>query len=47
MILLDVEDETIWKFDEIHEEGIRLAAALASRLLQQGIPVESVPMGGI
>ena len=39
MILLDVEDETIWKFDEIHEEGIRLAAALASRLLQQGIPV--------
>lgn len=39
MILLDVEDETIWKFDEIHEEGIRLAAALASRLLQQGVPV--------
>ncbi|MEI2992238.1 MAG: hypothetical protein V8T85_11825, partial [Blautia faecicola] len=34
----DVEDETIWKFDAIHEEGIRLAAALVSRLLQNGIP---------
>lgn len=39
ILLLDVEDETIWKFDEIHEEGIRLAAALSSRLLQNGIPV--------
>lgn len=24
VVLLDVEDETIWKFDAIHEEGIRL-----------------------
>ena len=38
VVLLDVEDETIWKFDAIHEEGIRLAAALVSRLLQNGIP---------
>lgn len=39
VILLDVDDETIWKYDEIHEEEIRLAAALASRCIQQGIPV--------
>ena len=28
-ILLDAEDETVWKYEEIHEEGIRLAAELA------------------
>lgn len=39
MILLDIEDETIWKYDEIHEEGIRLAASLSSRCIQEGIPV--------
>lgn len=39
ILLMDVEDETIWKFDDIHEEGIRLAASLASRLIQRGIPV--------
>ena len=39
MILLDVEDETIWKYDEIHEEEIRIAASLASRCIQEGIPV--------
>lgn len=39
ILLLDVEDETIWKYDDIHEEGIRLAAALASRCIQNGIPV--------
>lgn len=39
MILLDVEDETIWKYDEIHEEGIRLAASYASRCVENGIPV--------
>lgn len=39
IILLDVEDETIWKYDEIHEEGIRLAASFASRCVENGIPV--------
>lgn len=39
VILLDVEDETIWKFDEIHEEGIRIAASLTARCVQSGIPV--------
>lgn len=39
VLLLDVEDETIWKYDEIHEEGIRIAASLISRCIQSGIPV--------
>lgn len=37
MIFLDVDDETIWKYDEIHEEGIRLAASLAFLCIQKGI----------
>lgn len=39
ILLLDVEDETIWKYDEIHEEGIRIAASLISKCIQNGIPV--------
>ncbi|NCB92144.1 MAG: DUF58 domain-containing protein [Clostridia bacterium] len=39
VILLDLEDETIWKFDDIHEEEIRLTVSLASRCIQNGIPV--------
>lgn len=39
ILLLDVEDETIWKYDEIHEEEIRIAATLTSRCIQDGIPV--------
>ena len=31
--------KTIWKYDEIHEEEIRIAASLASRCIQEGIPV--------
>lgn len=38
-ILLDIEDETVWKFEEIHEEGIRLAAAAAEGFLARGIEV--------
>lgn len=37
LIFLDVDDETIWKYDEIHEEGIRLAASLAFLCIQRGI----------
>lgn len=37
VVLLDVEDETIWKFDAIHEEGIRWQRP-GFRLLQNGIP---------
>lgn len=36
-LLLDVEDETIWKYGEIHEEGIRLATSLAEVFLKKGI----------
>lgn len=38
-LLLDVEDVTMWRYEEIHEEGIRLAAAMAQRLLRQGMEV--------
>ena len=39
ILLLDVEDETIWKYDDIHEEGIRITASLTARCIQSGIPV--------
>lgn len=45
LILLDVEDETVWKYDDIHEEEIRLAASLASRFLQEGIPLGMITNG--
>lgn len=38
-LLLDMEDETIWKYEELHEAGIRLAAALCEELLQKGVEV--------
>lgn len=38
ILILDVEDETIWKFDDIHEEGIRLAASMAAKCIRNGIP---------
>ena len=44
-ILLDLEDETAWKYDDIHEEQIRLAVTLALRLTDMGIPVELVTNG--
>lgn len=36
---LDVEDMTLWKHDEVHEEGIRLAATLLGDLLKKSVPV--------
>ena len=44
-ILLDVEDETVWKYEEIHEEGIRLAAAVAESFLTQGVEVGLITNG--
>ena len=44
-ILLDVEDETVWKYEEIHEEGIRLAAAAAESFLSRGIEVGLITNG--
>lgn len=44
-ILLDLEEETIWKFDDIHEEGIRIAAALAEKFISSGIPTGLITNG--
>jgi len=37
-ILLNLESPTIWIFDDLLEESIRLAASLANLLINQGIP---------
>lgn len=39
VIFLNVEDETIWKFEQLHEEAIRVASALCQRLLAESVPV--------
>lgn len=44
-ILLDLEDETAWKYDDIHEEQIRLAMTLATRFVDAGVPVGLVTNG--
>ncbi|MGI6106698.1 MAG: DUF58 domain-containing protein [Lachnospiraceae bacterium] len=38
VIFLNVEDETVWQYSQLHEEGIRLASALCRRLLAENIP---------
>lgn len=45
VVLLDVEDESIWKYDVLHEEGIRIAASLTLRCMEQGIPVRVICNG--
>jgi hypothetical protein len=37
-ILLNLELETIWKYEDIQEESIRIAATFASNFIDQGIP---------
>lgn len=37
MLLLDIEDETIWKYHELHEAGISLSVSFAGQLLSKGI----------
>lgn len=44
-ILLDLEDETAWKYDDIHEEQIRLAVTLTARFVDAGIPVGLITNG--
>lgn len=44
-IFLDLEDETAWKYDDIHEEQIRLAATLTAKFIDVGIPVGFVTNG--
>lgn len=45
LIYLDVEDETIWKYEEIHEAGISLAVSLAEQFLQRGIATGLITNG--
>lgn len=37
-ILLNLESETIWKYEDVLEESIRIAATFASAFIEQGIP---------
>ena len=39
MILLNLEDEGAVRYDSLHEESIRIACTLASRLLSEGYPI--------
>lgn len=45
IILLDLEDETAWKYHEIHEQQIRLAATFAKHFVDAGILVGLVTNG--
>lgn len=39
MLLLNTESDTIWKYDDLNEESIRIASSLAQAFIAQGIPV--------
>lgn len=43
--LLDVEDEGILRFEQVHEEGIRLAASLGAQMMERQIPVSLLSNG--
>lgn len=43
--LLDVEDEGILRFEQVHEEGIRLAASLGAQMMERQIPVSLLANG--
>lgn len=45
VILLDLKDDTLWRYDDLHEVGIRIAAALAIRFLVQSIPTRIICNG--
>ncbi|MBQ8639595.1 MAG: DUF58 domain-containing protein [Lachnospiraceae bacterium] len=38
VVFLNLEDETVWKYDQLHEVAIRIAAALCYRFLNASIP---------
>ena len=44
-ILLNLEDETIWEYEELKEESISLVCSLAYRLMDQGIGVSVLSNG--
>lgn len=45
VIILDIQDDTLWKYDDLHEVGIRIAAALAIRFLVQSVPTRIICNG--
>ena len=45
MIFLNVQDETVVEHHALHEESIRIAAALAAESLEKGLPVSFVCNG--
>lgn len=45
VIFLDLQDDTLWKYDHLHEMGIRIAAALSTRFLTQSVPTRIVCNG--
>ena len=45
LLVLDLADETIWQEEALHEESIRLAAALSARFLNAGIPIRVICNG--
>ncbi len=38
VIFLDLQDDTLWKYENLHEMAIRIAASFAIRFLEQSIP---------
>ncbi len=38
-IVLNTKSETIWKYDDLNEESIRIASSLAQAFVGQGIPI--------
>lgn len=38
-IFINTEEETIWKYDDLKEESIRIASSLAQMLISRGVPV--------
>ncbi len=45
VIILDLQDDTLWKYDDLHETGIRISSALAIRFLNQSIPTRIICNG--
>ncbi len=45
VVFLNLEDETIWKYDQLHEVAIRIASALCYRFLNQAIPTRIICNG--
>lgn len=44
-ILLNVEQESVWRYEDLEEESIRLTASLAAAFMEQGIPVSVATNG--